>query len=213
LGFADEMKLSPEEIGAVLESGVEVGCYLDPVLERSPRRYAVFLVDLYRSGVIGWTSPPKVLFGVFFVRKKNGKLRLFFDARKAYLLFREPPTTLLGSMESWGRVELPSCKEDLFVAQEDVRDFFYRLGFSRALGELFSLPPPDLELLRTAFGGELPGDLQSLLLDSAAGSPVCPYVKVLPMGFSWAFHLAHEAHMTLALLGAPQADLVMDGTQ
>lgn len=32
---------------------------------------------------------------------------------------------------------------ELFVAQEDVKDFFYRLQIDKELGEYFSLPPVD----------------------------------------------------------------------
>ena len=67
--------------------------------------------------------------------KKNNKQRLIIDARRTNILFRTPPSTLLGSVDTWTRLEVPR-DADVFIAQEDVKDYFYRLGISFSRGVL-----------------------------------------------------------------------------
>ena len=80
--FETEAKLSDEELGALCENNDFPGLYFDPVLERSPEKYAEFVADLFLSGVIDFTLSPKANMGLFFVKKKNGKLRVIGDARR-----------------------------------------------------------------------------------------------------------------------------------
>ncbi len=153
---------------------------------------------------------------MLFVAKQYGKLRLILDCRRTNLLFRSPPRTVLGSIESWSRVRLgektstnlePECPGTevhekgappdgtMFVSQEDVRDCFYRLGIDPELGAYFGLPEADPIVLKEVFGGVLPDEVLGLILE---GSPLVPNMAVLPMGFSWAFHWAHESLVELA---------------
>ena len=39
---------------------------------------------------------------------------------------------------------------------------------------------------------------------------IYPHMSVLPMGFSWVFHLAHMAHVELATWTLPSARLIRD---
>ena len=39
---------------------------------------------------------------------------------------------------------------------------------------------------------------------------IYPYLRVLPMGFSWAFHLAHQAHVEIASRALPHLVQVRD---
>ena len=73
--------------------------------------------------------------------------RLILDCRRLNRLFR-PPTILLGSVEALSKIRLsPDAEEQMFVAQEDVRDYFYRLYLPRGLAEWFSLDEVDLPIL------------------------------------------------------------------
>ena len=88
--------------------------------------------------------------------RKNGKFRFIADASRATALFRRPPRTVLGSMESWARISLagrngPSFSAStLFVAQQHVR-FFFRLVMPEGLPDLFCLPHISVALLTKAF--------------------------------------------------------------
>ena len=104
--FKEKMMLSEEEQAGVAED-VETASYLDPVLELDSDAYHGFIADLINAGLMAFTTTPKIQIGCFFVTKKGGKLRLVVDARRANRYFKKPPSTLLGSMETWGRLELP----------------------------------------------------------------------------------------------------------
>ena len=109
-------------------------------------------------------------------------------------------------MDSWARVGVGEG-DDLFVSQEDVKDFFYRLGIGQDLGEFFSLPPIDPRMLQDELG-YLPVEAAKLLDEGF--HEIYPYMCVLPMGFSWAFHLAHEAHAELGRRTLPRVTQIRD---
>ena len=56
--------------------------------------------------------------------------------------------------------------------------------------------------------GTLPKEVAELI--DAHEAPIFPCMAVLPMGFSWAFHLAHQAHTHLANHALPQVKLLRD---
>lgn len=198
--FETEMLLSGEEMAAVQERGFHGDCYLDPQLSTNPKTYHMFLADLFDAKLISFTNKPRVQVGAFVVTKKGGKQRLIIDARRTNKLFRTPPTTVLGSVDAWGRLEIDEEHGELFVAQEDVKDYFYRLAIGKTLGEYFCLPKVDAMMLNDVLG-YIPAELQELIDVSSAS--VYPHLCVLPMGFSWAFHLAHEVHCHLARRSIP----------
>ena len=78
---------------------------------------------------------------VFFVtnKPKDGKVRqrLVIDARRSNRLFRKPPWCPLSSGEGLARMEVNGV---CFTAQEDVKDFFNRLGISAELSRYFGFP-------------------------------------------------------------------------
>ncbi|CAE7559605.1 ppt1 [Symbiodinium natans] len=156
--FEDDMMLSPEERAAVLEQGLEGECHIDPVLLHDTWLYHRFIAELYSCNLIHFTVKPRVQIGAFVVTKKNNKQRLIIDARRTNRLFRTPPCTLLGSAETWSRLE--------------------------ELAELIDL----------------------------SAAPIYPCMAVLPMGFSWAFHLAHKAHVHIASSALPHVNLMQDRT-
>ena len=137
--FAAEMMLGDEEIAGVLERGLDGLRHIDPVLAHNPRRYHEFVADLYDCKLVGFTVTPKVQVGAFVVTKKGDRQRLIVDARRTNRLFRTPPSTNLGSIESWARLEC-NPGETLFMAQEDVKDFFYRLRIDQKVGGVLCAP-------------------------------------------------------------------------
>ena len=193
--FRTEMLLSSKEAAGVIESGRGGECHLDPVLAHNPEAYHQFTHDLYACNLIGFTDKPKIQVGLFVVTKKGEKQRLIVDARPTNRFFRAPPATLLGSVEAWGKLEVQ--EEEFFVAQEDVRD---------DLGEYFSLPEVQAEMISKEMGS-LPLEAQRIF---DKGNRIYPHFRVLPMGFSWAFHLAHEAHVHLARQALPGVPVATD---
>lgn len=204
--FERQMLLSGEELAAVQERGFEGDLYVDPRLADDEKAYHDFVAELVESRLVSFTTTPRSQVGLFFVTKKNGKLRMIVDARRTNRLFRRPPCTQLGSADSWGRAE-SSEGGPIYFAQEDVKDFFYRLKIEKGLGEFFSLPKIDPVILKESLG-YMPEEVSGILDHEDA--PVFPHLRVLPMGFSWAFHLAHECHCNLARCTIPEAGHLVD---
>ena len=58
--------------------------YVDPVLDKNRRKYVQFIRRPMRGESIDFTASPTALAGLFFVRKKNGKLRIVWDCRDRF---------------------------------------------------------------------------------------------------------------------------------
>ena len=96
----------------LLDSGDPPGLYMDQALASDESLYAEFLDSLWRSGLIRFDLLARHVVGCFFVRKKTaGSLRLVIDCRRSNILFRPPPWTPLGSLESLCRVWLRGGRE------------------------------------------------------------------------------------------------------
>ena len=67
--FKDRMLLSDSELGAVLQNTELPGCYVDPVLEHDPVKYAGFVADMYRCKLVRFDVTPVSKCGLFFVSK------------------------------------------------------------------------------------------------------------------------------------------------
>ena len=100
--------------------------------------------------------------------------------------------------------------DSAFIAQDDVKDFFFRIGVEDDLSEWFGLPEVSIEDLCRVYisdGLEIPDEIAAL-----RGTPgsVHPALVVLPMGWSWSFHLAQCVHEHLASVALPKADRLVD---
>ena len=85
----ERMLLGNEELAAVVEERGWPRVYHDPAF-KSPKQYLSFIKELYDCGVVRFTDTVTCELGLFFVTKKNGKLRLIVDARVANQYFRTP---------------------------------------------------------------------------------------------------------------------------
>lgn len=103
--FEEKMKLSDEEAAGFREDTSLPPGFMDPVLARDRSKYVLFIESLVGAGVLGFTLKPRMRVGAFFI----------IDARPVNCFFRRPPRTVLGSMESWTRLEVERG-ESLHVA-------------------------------------------------------------------------------------------------
>ncbi|CAK0898069.1 unnamed protein product, partial [Prorocentrum cordatum] len=195
LDYEQAMMKTPDEWSRVLESEPPVTPYMDEVLKRDPVAYHTFIGDLVKANMLGFTYRPKDLVTPFFVAKKSGAQRLVWGARVPNRRFRDPPPLAMGTSAAYGRLQLPDDrKEDgsfstkLFCAQADVRNYFYALGLREELGLFFSLPPVSQASL-SQWGVEAVGTPEG-----PSGGWVWPFLRVVPMGWSWAFWLGQRAN-------------------
>ena len=184
-----------DEWGEIVERQEHFSTYMDTKLKNDPVEYCSFVKDLYDSGMVEFTSKPQDLVTPFFVTKKNGRLRLVLDCRGVNRRFRPPPQLAMGSGASWAQLSVPKGSS-LYVAQSDIKDYFYSLQLPEELRPLFSLPAVPAETLhrwqvpRSSWNGD------------EQGGWVFPMLRVVPMGWSWAMYVAHRAHQHQALIGS-----------
>ena len=189
------MMLSEPDARASLEALGPVSNAFDPVLSRSPRSDAEFLLLAYDAGVLELTDHITNEVGLFFAKKKSGDLRAIFDPRRVNALFRAPDTAPLASGESLGDLEL-SEGQQLWSAEGDVENCYYQYTMPAGLRPLFGLPPIAKKWL--------PQRVRDLLPHNAHEATF--RVRVVPMGWSWAVVLVQAAnlHQLRANAGGPR---------
>ena len=146
--------------------------YMDEKLRASPEAYAAFIKELFVRGMIEFVTEAASIMTPFFVKKKNGKQRLVLDCRSSNLLFHKPPDVALAAGYSFAQLELEPGAE-LFIAQSDVKDYFYSIGLPAGLRKFFCLPAVEYSYLDV----EVPG------FENYEGK-IFPRMKVVPMGWS-----------------------------
>ncbi|CAK0882535.1 unnamed protein product, partial [Prorocentrum cordatum] len=165
----------------------ELGPAMDPILARSPSKYAEFLMSAYESGLVEPATEVRSFVGVFFVRKKDGSLWIIFDPRRTNSQFVPPDSVALASPEALGDLELPAG-QGLWVSEGDVENCYYQFLLPDDLRADFVLPAVPRKLL--------PRSLRRLL------PPGNDFVHFqVPMGWSWAVALVQAANGELLRAG------------
>ena len=146
---------------------------------------------------LGRPSDVRCRVGVCFVRKKDGRLRLVVDARRANHFCHRPPRTELAStaavIETMSHERDVSSGpnqpvDDLYFSSQDVSDCFYKFGIPESLQKMFALRNIRAKELGTT---ELDGRPVS------GETFLTPFLTVLPMGFSWSLHFTQQAFREL----------------
>ena len=186
------MMRSSEEWGEMVERGETFQPYMDVRLQANPELYAGFVKDLVDKKMLDFTLKPGDLVTPFFVNKKNKKLRFILDCRGTNRRFRDPPPLALAAGSTWAQLEVDHSQK-LFVAQSDIRDYFFSLELPPDLKHLFCLPPIPLQYL-AEWGIQAPCDGA----EDTRGW-VWPRCRVVPMGWSWAMYIAQRVHQHICL--------------
>ena len=142
------MMLSEDEWGEMLEKGPRITPYMDVILKSNAEQYIEFVHRLFQGGMINFIAHPQDLACPFFVPKKNKRLRLVLDCRSVNERFQPPPNLLMAAGATWANLELPE-EATMFVAQSDIRDYFYSLGLPEELQPFFALPAIPVEAMAT----------------------------------------------------------------
>ena len=158
--------------------------------------------------MLEWRLGGESLLGIFFVPKKNGKLRIILDTRDVNGFFSRPPSTRLpsaaafSSLETWPLVEDTGEKKPIFFSSGDIMDCFYHCGVPPGLEQWFSLPAIRA---RHVSHVRIPG---KHIHPSAL---LVPCLKVLPMGWSWSLHIAQRMHeYRIAESGLSRSSRIVD---
>ncbi|CAK0796024.1 unnamed protein product [Prorocentrum cordatum] len=165
---------------------------LDPVL-RLMGLHARALpggAELLDKGILEKATVVKETAGAFFVKRKDGLLRLIFDTGRSNCHFAPPLCTSLASGESLADLESePGAR--LWAASADVEICFYQCELPASLRPLFVLPP--------ILARHLPARWRKWL-GLAEGDDECAFqARGAPMGWARAVHFIQRAHEHLLL--------------
>ena len=203
------LRLSDEEIEHVHRDRRLIRPYWDSRLRASRDLRVKFLRALADRGLVSFRRRIRSKVGIFFVRKKEGLIRMVIDARQTNQCHRLPPHVPLGSARAWGLLDVglePDVVDDLSSAPGlavdsdvdevpqglwcgggDLRDSFYQFKCEE-LGEDFGLDFPELA---SVYGcSAVFEDGNFVKVDSA--EPVFPVFAGLAAGWSWAMWAMHS---------------------
>ena len=90
-GYKALMLRPPSEVEQLDEMHGPIKAYTDPLLRKNRRIYAAFIKRLKKIGMVTYSRSAKCVLGVFFVRKKDGRIRLILDCRPCNRVFGAPP--------------------------------------------------------------------------------------------------------------------------
>ncbi|CAK0884493.1 unnamed protein product, partial [Prorocentrum cordatum] len=158
---------------------------LDPVPRLKGFMCGCFLAELLGKGILEKAAVVKETSGAFFVKRKDGLLRLIFDTRRSNCHFTPPPCTSLASGESLADLESePGAR--LWVASAGIEVCFYQCELPASFRPLF-VPPPILARYLPARWCER--------LGLAGGDVECAFqARVVPVGWAWAVRFIQRAH-------------------
>jgi hypothetical protein len=167
-------------------SGLGSSCLSSPSVRPrvfgSKAEYYKLIRRMYRLGMVSFRKTPKCVNGIFAVRKEGTSLRLIIDARLANALFIRPPGVRLPDPSSLVNISIPA-DETLYVAKNDIKDFYHSILLPEWLVPYFGLPAVTLSDLG------LPGDALF-----GADDMIHPVCLTVPMGWSHAVLVAQIDH-------------------
>ncbi|CAK0875001.1 unnamed protein product, partial [Prorocentrum cordatum] len=147
--------------------------YWDKTLQSDTDEYQRFVQDLLARDMVELRTRRDFEVGVFFVKKKSGRLRLIVDARAVNQALKRPPTIHMASTAALVNMEVEFRVPDYMVPWFGMRPLR-----ARQLG------------VKVVDG-----------LAVSEGSWVYPCLRVLPMGFAWAMRWTQQAHRELLRRG------------
>lgn len=226
--FRSTVERPVQELEALRTDRELVEPYWDPSLKNDRDARFGLYVRLQQSGLLTVRRRQKARMGLFAVKKKGNKVgntqRLIVDCRQANSLQRRPPTSRLSTPASLASLDFNSevLEDNGFetdnIAPEietgDVGDCFYNFCLPAACSWFSTGDITTREELRTwgidfnqiydeALGQETP------LLE---GEPVYLCFAGVPMGWSWALHIAQEivSYQCQLAVGGTSCEMVRD---
>lgn len=192
------------EIAESMKKEPQITPYWDPKLRNNRKARIELYQALQRSGLLCFRRKRKSIISFFTVRKKDNMQRLILDCRVTNRCHREPPKTRLSTPSSFAGIDmtfdtlsergLGGILGEPAGNEGDVGDCFYNFEVASlsswfATRDSFSTEElADLGLLPvTIFDDDL--GREDLV---RAGEVLIPCFSGIPMGWSWALHVANE---------------------
>lgn len=138
--------------------------------------YVALIQRMHRLGMLGLTTRPAVVNGLFAVPKDEHSQRVIIDARYANAFFVRPEKVALPTPDLISELVV-GATDTLYVAKCDLSDFYHSLLMPEWMWPFFCLPAVSYREIGIDRDG--------------TAHPMC---RTLPMGFSHAVLLAQLVH-------------------
>ena len=199
VGGGERLLLSPEDLRGFRERDGVPRRYWEETLRSDESAYFLFVRELVQRKMFTFRAKIRAEAGVFFVSRKNGRIRLVVDARRCNQHWIRPPPARLASTAAVVEHTAEDGESRFFFAQ-DIADCYYQFSLPDGLVDWFGLKPVPARVAGiTSLDGEAVWP----------ETPVIPCLRVLPMGFAWALHWTQQAHRNLLVragLGGPDRE-------
>ena len=177
--------------------------YMDGALRSRPA-YEGFISELHQAGIVSWTRSAKGRCTPFFVKKKNGRLRLVLDLRQVNAFFKPAAGCEMGSLAAICELELEDSDQKMYVSQADVQDCFWQCAVPRELSRWFCMDCISGSYLLSIGVTEVDG------LPVSASDRIHPMCSCLPMGWNWALHLCQSFTRDVVSCVCPDSSFFSD---
>lgn len=157
-------------------SEVDLSDLPSPRMCGSVAQYELLVTRLNKAGMVTFSSAPRVVNGLFVVKKDGDKQRLIIDARFANKYFRKPATVSLPTPHHLSRI-LMANDSPLFVAKSDLQDYYHNLALPDWLHPFFALPP-----------------VRACVAGLGSNGLVYPCCTTVPMGWAHSVFIAQSVH-------------------
>ncbi|CAK0874607.1 unnamed protein product, partial [Prorocentrum cordatum] len=174
--FVQQSLLSPSEAAARLRQDSVPVPYSGPKL-RDQKCWSSFVQLLRESHLIEYALEDGMRADILFVKKKGGRLRMVADCRRSNEVLVEPDGVRLATGGAFGCLEMLDDDSELTIEGADLKDAFYHLELQEALRYAFALRPVRAGMMGVSVVGAKSVKASALL---------CPRLRVVPMGWSWA---------------------------
>lgn len=103
---ADLIERPQSEIDSIAADGGLPVPYWDPTLRSSRTARHDLYATLYRLGILNFRRAIRAHIGLFFVKKKDDRIRLVVDGRQPSARRQAPPSTRLGGGQTLAEIDL-----------------------------------------------------------------------------------------------------------
>jgi hypothetical protein len=181
--FEQHLLVSDDEWGRICETEGPMPVYMDPILKHDKSKCYEFVGRLTAAGLLSFSTHICSRVGLFFVKKKNGKIRLVIDCRATNRRFKRCPYLPMGTGASWTELVIDP-HVDAYFSSSDIKDYFYECEIPDKLRPYFALPDIPISVARRF---SVDPDMTRMLYSLDDSVYVAPVLKVLPMGWTWSF--------------------------
>ncbi|CAK0855451.1 unnamed protein product, partial [Prorocentrum cordatum] len=183
-GQRDAWLRQPREVQQVRQDEGLPTLYGDANLTGDRSAYIGFIQDGLARGIFRLARRRKEAIQIFFVKKKDGEIRIVVDCRRSNQHFVDAPKVHLFSGSSFAEVEVPEGRQ-LFYAGGDVQNAFYQHRMPAWLQPYFGM-----DAVKASEVGIAQLDGQYL----AGDTMLYPLMNVVPMGWKWALCIVQRIH-------------------